>query len=88
MVLIKDVIKENEELKQMLENIWWMAKRYADGRSTYATTDINTIIDKLRDKNIITEPDPIDNSYYAKDGNFGSWIKDLGFDYKPIDNDK
>jgi hypothetical protein len=87
MLLVKDLIKENEELKEYLKDLWWMAKRYADGRRSYATTQLNVTVDRLRDMGVITEPDPIDKSYYAKDSDFGNWTKDVGFDYKPVDTD-
>ena len=37
----KDIIRENETLRRICANFQWMARRYADGRSTYAVSMLN-----------------------------------------------
>jgi len=55
--------------------VYW-ARRYADGRSTYVTFEVNRIIDKLIKNGIeITKDDTLldKEGLYASDGMFGFW---------------
>lgn len=39
--------EENEILKEIIKDTLWMARRYADGRSTYAPTMFNNAVHRL-----------------------------------------
>lgn len=39
--LIRDLRAENEKLRRAIEVCWYMARRYADGRLTWAPRDYN-----------------------------------------------
>lgn len=65
------LIKENEELRSIITKTLWMARRYADGRSTYAPHDVNMAIDLALSLGIELDG-PIDKPY-AEDGMFGEW---------------
>lgn len=58
---------ENFELKQIAHNLHWMARRYADGRCTYAPGMVNDAVRQLQrmgvDLNICAERTP-----WARDG--------------------
>lgn len=61
--------------ERSFNDIWWMARRYADGRRTYAPATYNEAIDRVspwRD----TVVDPICGSAYADDGDLGKWSKE------------
>ena len=62
----------SDNLEQMIKQIWWMARRYADGRSTSAPSIVNQIYDKCQKMNVDLGDD--DGKKYADDGNFGIWI--------------
>ncbi len=67
----KNSLKEqNNTLRKIIGEIWWMAQRYANGRSTYAPSMYNMAID-LAIKNGVTFET---NDIYAEDGDFGKWI--------------
>jgi hypothetical protein len=67
---------EQERIKQAVKDIIWMARRYADGRRTYAPSMFNDAYDVLRNElgdferlNDPDEaPDRIKNWPYATDG--------------------
>jgi len=61
----------NDSLVGIIREIWWMAKRYADGRSTYAPHTVNRCVDLLLKMGIQLSPDL--DTLYAEDGNFGKW---------------
>ena len=61
------------ELKQMLLDTLWMARRYANGRRTYATSTVNETIDHALKLGIPVEPDGSNGEMYAEDGSFGKW---------------
>lgn len=81
MAVYKEFIKQKEELtalqvkNQRLEHIiretLWMARRYADGRMTYAPETVNKCIDETFELGIdLSGPA---EEIYAKDGILGSW---------------
>ena len=41
--------KRERKLKEMVENLLWMAARYADGRNTYAPHIIRDVVDDMKD---------------------------------------
>jgi hypothetical protein len=63
--------RENEKLKSLLGETLWMARRYADGRSTYAPSIVNESIDFAVSLGVRIDPD--DGKMYASDGDFGNW---------------
>ena len=69
---------ENANLRSALQETLWMARRYADGRMTFAPTDVNKVIDYCQSINLSIEPDS-DIGVYARDGHLGNWEKDKGF---------
>lgn len=67
---VQQLQKQNLALKRVIKDIWWMARRYADGLSTFAPSLYNQMID-LAIKNGVQ----IDsNEIYAENGNLGKWI--------------
>jgi hypothetical protein len=61
-----------EEYKDIIRDLLWMARRYADKRSTYAPHTVNLAIDMLILLGHKVEPDANGN-LYADDGMFGQW---------------
>ena len=62
------------ELEEIIRKIAWMARRYADNRSTFAPMIFNECLDKLYELGIdIGEDSTLDDNRYAKDGMFGVW---------------
>lgn len=55
-----------QALEDIIRDIWWMARRYADGRQTYAPSMYNAAITKAITLGIEFEPDMGD--IYARDG--------------------
>jgi hypothetical protein len=62
--------KRSEELERIILDIYWMARRYAHGRKTYAVSQYNDAINKAIELGVNIKPDPIDNLIEAKDGMF------------------
>lgn len=57
----------------ILKDLCWMARRYCDGRSSYAPSMFNNIVDGLIAAGVPIEPVNEDEGIYAKDGMFGVW---------------
>lgn len=57
-----------ETAKHIINEIWWMARRYADGRSTYAPGMYNRAIYKAQNELGMEFRPDLDESVYAKDG--------------------
>lgn len=80
---IKKILEENEKLKEIIKDTLWMARRYADGRSTYAPRTFNMCVHKLDELGLahLHIGDCSENDKrYASDGMFGEWdsaIKDF-----------
>ena len=78
----KENMSRNDRIKRSVKDILWMARRYADGRQTYAVDMFNNAYDLLRDEfgEDIDPKDPTreQNHPYAEDGNqgFNKDIKD------------
>lgn len=66
-----DTSQENEKLKEIIRETLWMARRYADGRCTYAPETVNKCIDLALELGIELNGPP--EEMYAKDGMFGEW---------------
>jgi hypothetical protein len=64
--------RENERLRNIILDTLWMARRYADMRSTYAPTVVNEAIDKALKLGIPIADDSTIGRY-AHDGMFGNW---------------
>jgi len=56
-----------------LKDLQWMARRYADGRSSYATGLLNRITDRLIKKGVPIVPVNSEEGIYAEDRMFGKW---------------
>jgi len=63
------------DLQHIIEETLWMARRYADGRSTYAPETVNKCIDKALEIGIDLSGPP--EEMYASDGMFGEWNPEL-----------
>lgn len=68
---IKKLQTQNEYFKEAVAEIWWMARRYANGRSTYAPHQFNTVTQSLRDFGLLTGTD--NGELWASDGDLGEW---------------
>lgn len=60
---------ENKLLRQMFQSISWMARRYADGRRTYAVSMYNDAVKQALSLGI--ELNNSDGTIWAGDGDFG-----------------
>ncbi len=73
---IKQLQQENDTLRSIIANIWWMARRYADGRSTYVPGSFNQSIDLARMLGVKIDSDH--GEIYAEDGMLGIWVPAIG----------
>lgn len=64
-----------DNLEYIIQETLWMARRYADGRSTYAPGTVNKCIDKALEIGIDLSGPP--EEMYASDGMFGKWNSEL-----------
>jgi hypothetical protein len=72
-----ELVAEKERLRQVVKDTIWMARRYADGRSTYAPGVVNQAIDYALSIGIQVTPDAtLEDRLYARDGMFGDWSKE------------
>jgi len=70
----KELEKINGILEKIIRDTLWMARRYADLRSTFAPNTVNRAIDDLRKIGIEIQMDhTLDDPYYAQDGMLGKW---------------
>ena len=58
---------ENEELKRFCVDLQWMAKRYAEGRQTYAPSTVNNITRRLIEMGLPLNPCG-EGTVWARDG--------------------
>lgn len=63
--------EENLKLRRIIQETLWMARRYADGRSTYAPGLVNENI--MAALKLGIDLDGPTDPPYAKDGMFGEW---------------
>lgn len=66
--------QRSDNLEAMLRQIWWMARRYADGRCTVAPSIVNEVYDNCQKMGIDLGDD--NGEKYASDGNLGKWMPD------------
>lgn len=66
--LLEDQLKAAHSI--IIETLW-MARRYADGRMTFAPTTVNECIDAAIKLGIDIQPD--NDDMYATDGTLGKW---------------
>lgn len=64
-------MSREEKLELIIANTLWMARRYVDGRSTYAPGLVNEAIDMALELELDIYG-PMDDMY-AEDGLFGTW---------------
>ncbi len=70
-----DLEQRCKNLEWIIQQIWWMSRRYAHGRSTYAVEDYNEAIKLAQDLGMKFEPDS-DGLIEAKDGMFDkAWFE-------------
>lgn len=58
-------MREAAHLREVIEKIWWMARRYADGRQTYATGLFNDSIREAQALGCELKPDL--GTFWARD---------------------
>jgi hypothetical protein len=74
-VVLASLRKENEKLKRVISEIWWMAQRYANDRNTYAPTLYNEAIDiAIKNGWKIPQGQSDNHPLYADDGCLGKWV--------------
>jgi hypothetical protein len=67
--LAKELKRENEQLKKIIVDIAWMARRYADGRKTYAVGMYNDACFDAVNLGCRIRPDfAEDGKLFARDG--------------------
>lgn len=66
--------------ERSFRDIYWMARRYADGRRTYAPSMYNEAVDRVSKwvPHLMPDSTATPPSIYAQDGDFGEWNSDLG----------
>lgn len=64
---------ENEVLRNVIGNTFWMARRYANGRKTYAPDTVNQCLRDLETIDVIIKPDQT----LVQDGNSNADILDI-----------
>lgn len=60
--------RREQQLEYIILEIYWMARRYADGRQTYAVSMCNDALDLAAKLDIPIKKDPATKRYYAQDG--------------------
>jgi hypothetical protein len=68
---MKKYKQENEQLRRMVVDLQWMARRYADGRKTYAPSMVNDITLQALRMGIPIKKANEDEEIWAYDGMFG-----------------
>ena len=58
-------------LESVVLAIWWLARRYAHNRRTYAVGQYNDAMRKMQELGIHVDPDPVDGTIWATDGDLG-----------------
>lgn len=69
----KKLKEENKQLRKIIAETIWMARRYADKRSTMAPKTLNECLDLALNLGIKIDSDPTMKGFYAEDGMFGEW---------------
>lgn len=77
---IRKIEEENQALKYIVEQTLWMARRYADGRMTYAVSMFNDAVHELDRAGLshLFTGDPAENhKRFADDGMFGRYDPEM-----------
>jgi hypothetical protein len=77
---IRKIEEENQALKYIVEQTLWMARRYADGRMTYAVSMFNDAVHELDRAGLshLFTGDPAENyKRFADDGMFGRYDPEI-----------
>lgn len=56
---IDEMERENAELRGILEQVLYMARRYADGTTSTAPSTVNACIRKAEELGIVLQPDTV-----------------------------
>ena len=72
---LTELNNQNEKLKYIIKQTLWMARRYADGRCTYAPSDFNEAVHILDEMGLgnLMPVDGISNTRFANDGDLGKY---------------
>ena len=63
-----------KQLESIILDTHWMARRYADGRRSYASSMFNGAMDRALALGLPLKQDTaLHATYYAKDGDYGDW---------------
>lgn len=74
--------------RHIIDDIWWMARRYAHGRSSYAVSMYNESIALAQKMGMEFRPDAIDGLIEAKDGMFDKdWFEARDLHLREMDPD-
>jgi hypothetical protein len=65
---VSELEAENGRLRFIVRDLHWMARRYADGRSTYAPGLFNEHTQALLDMNVALDGGGSDKTIWARDG--------------------
>lgn len=66
-------------LEGVVAEVLFMARRYANGRRTFAASTVNRAIDTCLEMGIKITEDQVDGiKMYAKDGDLGRWLPEQG----------
>lgn len=68
---IKCPVCQSEILQSAFIAIYWMARRYADGRRSYAISMCNDALKSCLDIGLPLKPEPTNGKMYAEDGDYG-----------------
>jgi hypothetical protein len=71
MTTIEAVWEENQKLRRIIQGTLWMARRYADGKTTYAPGLVNESIMMAQELGV--DLDGPTDPPYAKNGMLGEW---------------
>ena len=69
--------KREKQLECIIVDISWMARRYADGRQSYAVGMYNDAIELAARLGVPIRSDPMVGSYFAQDGDPSFAIKEM-----------
>lgn len=70
----KALMLENSQLRSIIKDTLWMARRYADKRSSYSTSQVNEALELAKILDVGPGSDvTLEDPDYAIDGMFGYW---------------
>lgn len=72
---IEGLRRERDEARKIVQDIHWMARRYADGRKTYAPDMFNKAVRPAFEAGWLQSNGAVGESQYARDGDFDAeWV--------------